>query len=173
MPIGARELRGKETLHAIPGNCNPGGQAAQAQNVDIDVLHSPAGREIVMAYCCPHSINLIGRDGRPDTAAAQQDTAIHDSLCDGASQRHGKIWVVVVPVVLQVAEVHNLVASCAKQDLDLFLHLISAVISRYADFHALEPRFFDCTSLLQAALSGPNPDCIFSWICEFTLSGFR
>src|SRR3974377_689465 len=43
VPIGARELRGKKTLQAIPGNCNPGGQAAQADNVDIVVLHSPAG----------------------------------------------------------------------------------------------------------------------------------
>ena len=64
-----------------------------------------------MTDCRAHPFNLIGSNGRPYATATEQDTAFHDSSCDGACKRNGKVRIVVVPVVPQIAEVHNLVAS--------------------------------------------------------------
>jgi hypothetical protein len=47
---------------------------------------------------------------------------------------NGKVWIVVV-VVEPIAEVDNLVADCAEQDVDLLFHFVSAMIGGYANFH--------------------------------------
>jgi len=62
--------------------------------------------------CRAHAFNLIGSDGRPYATATDQDTSFHDSVCDGASKRDSKVAIVIVPVILQIAEVHNLVIFC-------------------------------------------------------------
>jgi hypothetical protein len=85
--------------------------------------------------CRAHSFNLIGSNGRPYATATEQDTAFDDSRCDGAGKRNGKVWIVVVPFVQQIAEVDNLVPSGAEQDVDLLFHFVSAMIGGYADFH--------------------------------------
>src|SRR5208337_1895081 len=91
--------------------------------------------EIIVTDCRAHAINFVGSNGRPYAAAAEQDTAFHDSSGYGACQRNGKVRIIIVSVIPRVAELHHLVASCAEQLPHLLLHLVSAMISGYADFH--------------------------------------
>ena len=67
-----------------------------------------------MTDCRAHPFNLIGSNGRPYTAAAEQDTAFDDSCCDGAGKLNGEVWIVVVAVVEQLAELDNLVADAQR-----------------------------------------------------------
>jgi hypothetical protein len=52
-------------------------------------------------------------------------------------QGNDKVRVVVVAVVLQIPEVHNLVTIRAKQDIDLLFHFVSAMIAGEPNFHLL------------------------------------
>jgi hypothetical protein len=46
---------------------------------------------------------------------------------------NGRVWIVVV-VVEPIAEVDNLVADCAEQDVDLLFHFVSAMIAAMPTF---------------------------------------
>jgi len=84
---------------------------------------------------CAHPFNFIGGDGRPYATATEQDASFHDTICDSASKRDSKIGVVVMPVVVQIAEVHYRMALGDKQHLDGLFHFVSAMIGGYANFH--------------------------------------
>ena len=135
LPFRSTELRGKETFYAVPGNRNPCRQTAEAKDVHIVILHALSRRKIIVTDCRAHPFNLIGSNGRPYATATEQHTAFDDARCDGAGKGNGKVWIIVVPVVGHIAEVDNLVANCAEQDVDLLFHLVSAMIGGDADFH--------------------------------------
>jgi hypothetical protein len=135
VPFVCTELCGKETFYAVPGNGNTCRQTSEAKDVHIIILHALSRGKIIVTDSRSHPFNPVGGDGGSYATATEQDPTSDKSRRHGAGQRKRKVWIVVVSVILQIAEVHNLVAFCIKQDIDLLFHFVSAVIGGYADFH--------------------------------------
>ncbi len=69
-------LGGEKGLNEIPGHFQSHGPATQAKNVHVIVLDTLPRRKVIVNQAGPRAFDLIGADGRADTAAA--DGHSHD-----------------------------------------------------------------------------------------------
>jgi hypothetical protein len=137
MSLCTAEPSGEKILRAVPGDRDAHRPASEAEYIQVIVLHSLAGRKVIVTKSRSRSAYLIGSHGGAYTAAAHENAALDVSTCHSAGEGDRKIGVVIVGIIYFVAKIEDLMA-CHGQQLDeLLLHFKTAVICAYAHFHVV------------------------------------
>ena len=92
------------------------------------VFDSLLGGEMIMDQGGMYSLDLIGTDRSPDTAAADRNTALHLSGNDRMGQRNNVVGIVIVMAKLMGPEVYNLMPGSLKLGYQLFLEFESPMV---------------------------------------------
>jgi hypothetical protein len=118
----------EKRLHEIPGDAGAHGATAHAEDVHMIVFDSLLGGEMIMDQAGMYSLDLIGTDRSPDTAAADRNTALHLTGHDSMSQRNNVVGIVIVMAKLMGPEVYNLMPGSLKLGYQLFLEFESPMV---------------------------------------------
>ena len=84
MALQAAEFRGEKSLNQLPCDSVANHEAAEANQVQVVILHSLMRGEIFMDQTGTDARDLVGRHTRPHTTATGSHAAIHFSARDRA-----------------------------------------------------------------------------------------
>jgi hypothetical protein len=153
MSLCTAEPSGEKILRAVPGDRDPHRPASQAEYIQVIVLHSLAGRKVIVTKSRSRPAYLIGSHGGAYAAAAHENAALYVSTCHSAGEGDRKIGVVIVGIMYFVAKIEDLMTCSGQQFDELLFHFKTAVICAYANFHIVLPFSYE----LGAARSGSSP----------------
>src|SRR5271155_420642 len=139
MPFRAAKLCAKKVLRAVPRNGDSHGTTPETENIHGVVLHTLAGREVIVTERRSSAADLIRSYRGSHAATAYKNATFYFTTCHRTCERNREIRVIIVLVIYLVAEVDYLVASFRQQLRQLLLHLEAAVIGAYAHSHDVLP----------------------------------
>ncbi len=117
------------------GQGGPDNTGAQHQHVHIIVFHSLPGGVGIMTDACPDSRQFVGRDGRSDAAAAQDNASSRVARSYRPADRHGVVHVIVAWSELTRPNVKHFVAEPTHKLREGSLQRVASVIGAQGDSH--------------------------------------
>ena len=108
------------------------------RDVHVVVFDALVGGVGVVADAGADSPDLVGGDGRADSAAAYHYAALGLAGCDGFGDGLGEVGEVVRRVEFVSADVHNLVSQRFDVSLQFFFQWVSPVVGPY-DYAHIRP----------------------------------
>jgi prepilin-type processing-associated H-X9-DG protein len=114
MSLGLAELSCQERLDEVPCHCRSDGPAAHAKDVQVIVLNTLSGREVVVDKRGADTPNLVGTDGRANAAAADGHATLHLPSCDSLSGGDHEVRIVIAIVQEMSAEIGHFMTCRAK-----------------------------------------------------------
>ena len=137
MPLCLAVFRVERRLKHLPGNGLTYRPSAQRNDVDVIVLDALARRESIGDERCADSGDFVSADARPNTAAAQCDTALDHTFGNGFGKRDDELRIVVPRFLEERAEIEDLMTCRAQACGKVLFQLEASVVSSDSNTHVI------------------------------------
>ena len=115
MAFGPAEAGGHESLYEFPGECGPDNFSTQTNDIHVVIFDALTGGEDIMDERGAHAWNLVRRDGRSYSAAAERQSAFNLPCCDSPGQWDDEVGVVISGVeVVRLPNIDHLMPGGPK-----------------------------------------------------------
>lgn len=133
MTLRTAESCGKKCLNQLPGKSVTDHETAQADQVQIVVLHTLVRGKCFVNEARADAGNFIRGDRCSYSAATDGHATLHISAGNGARQRHDIIRIVIVELRVLVSEIHYFITGLSQPLCEMLLQLEAAVVGGNAN----------------------------------------
>ena len=135
MALIAGKRRAGKGLYQVPRKLNTHDTGPEHKHIHIVVFDALVRRIGVVTQACAYARQFVGRNRRTHTAPANQHTAVDILRLNRASDRFGKVGVVVALVVLVCSKINNLVIASSEFVRQFVLQFETGVVASNSYAH--------------------------------------